>query len=66
MADCQSTDEIEVTPEMIEAGKTVLCDWGMDYRGDSRTLISDELVVEIYGAILAAKESGRQVPSSPD
>ena len=61
----RDTSDIEITPEMIEAGKNVLYDWGMDYRGDSRTLISDELVVEIFGAMVAAKESGHQTPSDP-
>ena len=49
-------EQTEITPEMIEAGKGILYNWGMDYRGDSRTLISDELVVEIFGAMVAAKE----------
>ncbi len=54
------------TPKMVAAGISVLYDWGMDYRGNSRALISDELVVEIFRAMVAAKESVRQDPSNPD
>lgn len=43
--DCNSTDEIEITPEMIEAGAAALAETNLDFE------TAEEAVARIYRAM---------------
>jgi hypothetical protein len=50
-----STDEIEITPEMIEAGIGELVAWNLDFHSE------EDGVIRIYTAMTKARRLGKTV-----